>query len=343
MIDLEIKSIRKRRGASEVLRGLDLSITKGSLVAILGPSGCGKTTLLRLLAGFDRCDAGTIRLDDALVDGPGRHIPPERRHIGYVPQEGLLFPHLSVSGNIGFGLRRAERRDGRIAEVLRLVGLDDVENILRRQPHQLSGGQQQRVALARALAPRPRLVILDEPFNGLDGALRRSIAADTATVLRRTGTTAVLVTHDPQEAFAVADRIAVMWNGTLAQEAEPEALYRQPVTLEVARLTGPTVELSGEVRAGVADTPLGTVPVIIPEARWNGGRATILLRPEQVHVVEEGQGRRAKIRSKVFVGSHTHMTACLDGASIGLRLQGSMMCGDQVWLAVEGSGLAFPV
>jgi iron(III) transport system ATP-binding protein len=230
MRDVTVTGLDKAFGAQPVLAGLDLEVPAGSLTAILGPSGSGKTTLLRLLAGFERADAGTIGIGGVLVDGPGVHLPPERRRIGYVPQEGSLFPHLTVAGNVGFGLPARQhgarqRRGGKVEALLETVGL---AGFGRRYPHQLSGGQQQRVALARALAIEPAVVLLDEPFASLDAHLRASVRADVQEIFRRAGTTAVLVTHDQDEALSVADRVAALRDGRIAQCAPPEDLYRRP-------------------------------------------------------------------------------------------------------------------
>ena len=229
MRHVTVTGLGKAFGAHPVLAGLDLEVQAGSLTAILGPSGSGKTTLLRLLAGFERADAGTIGIGGVLVDGPGVHLPPERRRIGYVPQEGSLFPHLTVAANVGFGLpaRRhgaRQRRAGQVEALLETVGL---AGFGRRYPHQLSGGQQQRVALARALAIEPAVVLLDEPFASLDAHLRASVRADVQEIFRRAGTTAVLVTHDQDEALSVADRVAALRDGRIAQCAPPDDLYRQ--------------------------------------------------------------------------------------------------------------------
>ena len=217
MRQLTVSGLYKAFGTHPVLTGLDLDVPAGSFTAILGPSGSGKTTLLRLLAGFERADAGSIAIGDRVVDGPGTsQIPPERRQLGYVPQEGALFPHLTVAANVGFGLP-ARRRAARTAELLEAVGLAGMGG---RYPHQLSGGQQQRVALARALAIRPEVVLLDEPFASLDAHLRASVRADVLEICRAAGTTAILVTHDQDEALSMADRIAVLRDGRIVQYAE---------------------------------------------------------------------------------------------------------------------------
>ena len=231
MTGFDVRGVHKSYGDHRVLRGVDLTIETGSLTAILGASGSGKTTLLRILAGFERADSGTITMGDRVVDDGHRHLAPERRRVGYVPQEGALFPHLSVAGNVAFGLDRAARRGERVSELLELVGLGDLGH---RYPHQLSGGQQQRVALARALAINPAIVLLDEPFSSLDAALRASVRADVVTALRTAGATALLVTHDQDEALSMADRVAVLRDGVIAQIGAPQQLYDRPADVDLA-------------------------------------------------------------------------------------------------------------
>ena len=337
MTDLLLQGVRKRRGATDVLGGIDLAVPHGRILALLGPSGCGKTTLLRLVAGFDRCDAGCVAFGGVAVDDGRCHVPAERRGIDYVPQEGLLFPHMTVGSNVGFGLTRAERRSGRIGRVLALVGLDAIEGIERRSPHQLSGGQQQRVALARALAPDPCLVLLDEPFNGLDGALRRAVSAEVSGSLRRAGTTTVLVTHDPEEAFACADAIAVMREGRIAQHADPVTVYRDPVDIHVARLIGPTLEFDGVVGNGVAETVLGRLAT---EGSFSGP-ARIVLRPEQVVVTRPGEGVAVEVREAVFGGDHTRVSVTVGNGRLDLRLAGVVQASGPLSVTVVGSALAF--
>jgi iron(III) transport system ATP-binding protein len=278
MTDVTIHALTKSYGGVRVLDGIDLHIPAGSLTVILGPSGCGKTTLLRLIAGFDRPDDGAIRLGDRPVFGAGRATPPERRHIGYVAQEGALFPHLSVASNIAFGLPHRARRNGtRVAELLDLIGLD--ATYARRYPHELSGGQQQRVALARALAPQPRVVLLDEPFSSLDASLREGTRRAVAAALTAAGATAILVTHDQDEALSLATQIAVMRDGRLAQVGTPDAVYRAPADLGIAAFLGDAVILSGSVHDGIAACALGHLPV---HGQAPDGPADILIRPEQI-------------------------------------------------------------
>jgi iron(III) transport system ATP-binding protein len=307
MRQLSITGLYKAFGRHSVLTGVDLEVPAGAFTAILGPSGSGKTTLLRLLAGFEQADAGTITIGDRVVDGPGAHVPPERRQIGYVPQEGALFPHLTVAANVGFGLPPRERRGRRTEELLESVGLAGLGN---RYPHQLSGGQQQRVALARALAIRPDLVLLDEPFASLDAHMRASVRADVQQICLSAGTTAILVTHDQDEALSMADRVAVLRDGRIVQYAAPEDLYMRPADPALARFVGDANLIDGQlVGADVAadswqssadgasaasdhsgklvDTVLGRLP-IAPESHEGppGGAVTVLIRPEQLEISE---------------------------------------------------------
>jgi iron(III) transport system ATP-binding protein len=303
MRQLAITGLRKAFGDHPVLTGVDLTVPAWSLTAILGPSGSGKTTLLRLLAGFERADAGTVTIGDTMVDGPGVHLPPERRRIGYVPQEGSLFPHLSVAANVGFGLPARERRGGAVAQLLESVGLGGLG---KRYPHQLSGGQQQRVALARALAIRPAVVLLDEPFASLDAHLRASVRADVQQIFRQAGTTAVLVTHDQDEALSTADRVAVLRDGKIAQCAAPQDLYARPVDAALASFIGDANLLSGVLGGGVVQTILGSLPVDpsgaeVPAA----GPVTVLIRPEQVEL-ESTAGPGSLAGRVVSYGYHGH-------------------------------------
>ena len=277
MSSLTVTGVTKSHGGTPVLTGVDLHVPEGSFTALLGPSGCGKTTLLRLVAGFDDPDAGTVEVGGRTVAGPGVSVAARRRRIGFVPQEGGLFPHLSVAGNVAFGLPRRQRRDaGRVASLLELVGLDAA--LAERSPHQLSGGQQQRVALARALAPAPSLVLLDEPFSSLDASLREETRQAVADALTAAGATAVLVTHDQAEALSMADQVAVLRDGRLVQLTDPQTLYRSPQDLDVATFVGEAVVLGADLREGTAHCALGTVPVDGPHA---DGPARVLLRPEQ--------------------------------------------------------------
>ena len=292
MTQLAVAGLDKRFGAHQVLAGLDLDVPAGSLTAILGPSGSGKTTLLRILAGFEHADAGTVRIGPAIADGPGVFLPPERRRIGYVPQEGSLFPHLTVAANVAFGLNRRkwgrEKRARRGADLLDAVGLGGLD---RRYPHQLSGGQQQRVALARALAIAPEVVLLDEPFASLDAHLRASVRADVQQLLKESGTTTVLVTHDQDEALSTADRVAVLRDGSIAQCAAPQELYSRPVDADMARFIGEANLIPGTLNGSSVQTVLGRLAVTSADPAAGNGNgaghrpAMVLIRPEQVELI----------------------------------------------------------
>jgi iron(III) transport system ATP-binding protein len=341
---LSISGLAKSFGDSPVLAGLDLEVPAGSLTAVLGPSGCGKTTLLRLLGGFEHADGGTIRLGERVLADGRTHLAPERRAIGFVPQEGALFPHLDVAANVGFGLPRAQRRDGRVGELLELVGLGGLE---QRLPHQLSGGQQQRVALARALAPSPAVVLLDEPFDALDAGLRAQVRAEVRAALREAGATALLVTHDQEEALSLADRVAVMRAGRIVQAADPRTVYTDPVDPEVALFVGEAVLLTAELRAGGAETALGRIPVRGQVA--DQARALVMLRPEQISCHERSLpgAPRGLVTASEFFGHDASARIAIgdrDGLEITARCLGHRLpqLGDEVSIAIEGTGLAFP-
>jgi iron(III) transport system ATP-binding protein len=280
MSTLTVLGVAKAFGRTQALAGVDLSVSSGTLVAVLGPSGCGKTTLLRCIAGFERIDCGEITLDGRLLAGGRVHMPPHRRQVAVVPQEGALFPHLSVEDNVAYGLNRTARRSGRVAEVLALVGLKGFE---QRMPHELSGGQQQRVAVARALAPRPPLVLLDEPFSALDASLRVEVRADVREALRADNATAILVTHDQDEALSTADQVTVMRAGRTVQTGSPIDVYRKPVDEWVAGFVGDAVLVRGMARGAAAETSLGPVTLLnIPLPADGQTPVTALIRPEQV-------------------------------------------------------------
>jgi iron(III) transport system ATP-binding protein len=322
MNKLVVTGLHKSFGDHPVLTGLDLEVPAGSLTAILGPSGSGKTTLLRVLAGFERADSGTVTIGGSVVDDPDVHVPPERRKIGYVPQEGSLFPHLTVAANIGFGLPARHRKGPATAELLDAVGL---AGLGKRYPHQLSGGQQQRVALARALAIRPKIVLLDEPFASLDAHLRASVRADVQGLLAESGITGILVTHDQDEALSTADRVAVLRDGRIVQCDAPQDLYDRPGDADIARFIGDANLIEGVLDAGTVDTMLGRLRIepaclaalaagpasaaaaladpasqagpadtagLAPGPATASGLATVLVRPEQIELHCDGASVR---------------------------------------------------
>ncbi|MDI9888583.1 ABC transporter ATP-binding protein [Streptomyces sp. HNM0645] len=339
MNDLQVSGVVKSYGpGATVLDGLDLTVQGGHLAAVLGPSGCGKTTLLRVIAGFLQADAGTVTVAGRTLTGPGVHLPPERRRIGIVPQEGALFPHLSVARNIAFGLTGTDRRARaqRVDEMLELVGLGGYGD---RMPHELSGGQQQRVALARALAPEPQLVLLDEPFAALDSGLRGAVRADVRAALRSTGATAVLVTHDQQEALSTADVVAVVRHGRVAQCAVPEELYQRPADPWVASFVGDAVFITGTAETNTAAaTALGRIPLAAPAGLREG---LVLLRPEQLHLTDPGTATaRGTVTDVRFFGHDSMVTVSVDGVNqpIDIRAPGPLQVrrGGTVGIRVTG-------
>lgn len=345
--DVVVAGVHKSFGDRSVLLGLDLAVPAGTMTAVLGPSGCGKTTLLRILAGFEDPDVGSVRIGaETVVDkGPGRSgagsVPPHRRHVGLMPQEGALFPHLSVGENIAFGLdRSARKRSGAdVAHWLSVVGLDGLASA---RPHEISGGQQQRVALARALAARPRVLLLDEPFAALDAGLRVRVREDIAEILRDTGTTALLVTHDQTEALSLADSVALLIDGVIVQHGTPAELYDRPDTLTNARFIGSTVEVAGTARAGTVQTALGPLRA---RGTVDEGPVVVVLRPEQLRFGAAASGAVARVTACRFYGADTVVHVELaDGAAVALRSPGptAMEIGTAVTVEVAGDVLAFP-
>lgn len=338
---LQLSGLHRNYGPVAAVSGIDLLATAGSRTAIVGPSGCGKTTLLRLIAGFEPPDAGTIELDGETLAGPDMFVPAYRRPIGLVAQDGALFPHLSVAANISFGIARGERdRDMRVAELVRLVGLD--EGFLQRRPHQLSGGQQQRVALARALARKPRLMLLDEPFSALDTSLRAAMRKTVAGVLEAAGVTTILVTHDQEEALSFADHMAVMRAGKIMQAGSPRDLYQRPRTRMVAEFLGEAIILPARIADGHARCILGAIPIDRDQQRQT---AEILLRPEQIGIgPDESDGVSALVTDSEFSGpSCTLVVQVANGAGAAGTLvlrhpsADAPQAGTRIRLTVSGS------
>jgi iron(III) transport system ATP-binding protein len=299
---IEVDHIRHAFGRHAVVKGLSFSVARGNIACLLGPSGCGKTTVLRAIAGFEPLQDGRIVLDGRTVSSSGSMLAPEQRRIGMVFQDYALFPHLDVAANVGFGLTRASRagRAARVAEVLRLVGLAGAG---RKYPHELSGGQQQRVALARALAPRPELLLLDEPFSNLDVDLRERLSLEVRAILKAQGTTAILVTHDQYEAFAMADQIGVMHDGVIEQWGSAHDLYHQPASRFVAGFIGQGVLMAGRLRGpGEIELELGLLRPAVPLALPAGAAVDVLVRPDDI-IHDDASPMRAEVVHKAFRGA----------------------------------------
>jgi iron(III) transport system ATP-binding protein len=352
---LELIGVHKSYGAALALGGVNLRVGAGSRTAIVGASGSGKTTLLRLIAGFEVPDAGQITLGGQVLADGQKAVPAHQRGIGYVPQDGALFPHLSIADNIGFGLaRNAPQRGERIAELMQMVALDAA--LLQRRPHELSGGQQQRVALARALAQRPRLMLLDEPFSALDTGLRAATRKAVAQLLSDAGITTILVTHDQAEALSFADQVAVMRGGRFAQVGRPLDLYRQPVDAATASFLGEALVLPAQLDDGWADCALGRIAVDDTRRR---GALPILLRPEQLLLTElpasgtashqappGSSGCEGRVLDADFRGSECELTVCLfdrDDTQLVVRSAGTHMpeVGAKVNIQVLGKAHVF--
>jgi iron(III) transport system ATP-binding protein len=287
---LETRELAKSFDGNTVLNHINLDLQPGSTTAVVGSSGCGKTTLLRLIAGFETPDAGTVTIAGRQMAGPQSAVAPHRRSVGYVAQDGALFPHLTVGQNIAYGLpgtARSAQVRARVIELLETVSLDS--SYASRRPYQLSGGQQQRVALARALARKPLLMLLDEPFSALDTGLRAATRKTVARLLADTGVTTLLVTHDQEEALSIADQVAVMRDGRFTQVGPPQQVYRRPTDRFTAEFLGDCIALPCTVVSGIAECALGRVPV---EASVADGPATLALRPEQLvtKVVSDSEG-----------------------------------------------------
>ena len=308
---ITVRGVSKRFGSTSVLRGVDLDVPAGKLVALLGPSGCGKTTLLRIIAGLERPDAGAVHLGDRVLFDGTTAVAPERRRIGMVFQDWALFPHLTVGRNVGFGLDRRDRRGARVDEALAMV---DLAGLADRMPATLSGGQQQRVALARALANEPAALLLDEPFSNLDASLRVSIRAEVQRLLHDLSVTAVFVTHDQEEAFLLGDEVAVMLDGRIVQQGPPAEIYERPANRTVAGFVGDANFVRGTAAGDRADTAVGAVPLLGVVT----GDVEVVIRPEQLCVVD---GDAGSVTSVEYYGHDAVSHVALrDGTSVRVRV-----------------------
>ena len=305
---IRAEGVTKRFGETIAVADASLRVERGELVALLGPSGCGKTTLLRLIAGFETPDGGTISVAGRAVAGSGTWVAPEARRVGMVFQDYALFPHLTVAGNVGFGLPRRDRA-GRVPELVSIVGLSGLE---RRYPHELSGGQQQRVALARALAPSPELVLLDEPWSNVDPFLRETLRTEVAEIIRPLGVTVLLVTHDREEAFSLADRVALMRDGTIVQEGTAEELYFSPASRWAAEFVGAANVLVGRVVGERIETAIGAFPANGAKSRAD---AQLLVRPELLELEPTADGP-AEVVAREFRGHDVFYRVLLDGIEL---------------------------
>lgn len=311
-MQLEVDNVSIRYDREPVVSEVSFSLACGAIGCLLGPSGCGKTSLLRAIAGFEPVAAGAIRLHGRTVASPGVQVPPEQRHIGMVFQDFALFPHLSVARNVAFGLQGwdSKERDARVDELLNLVGLSALRDSY---PHQISGGQQQRIALIRAMAPRPEILLLDEPFSSLDSDLREQLAREVRAILKRDGVTAILVTHDHLEAFAMADRIGVLGQQKLHQWDIPYNIYHEPADRFVADFVGQGAMLPGKVvDSGHIETELGIVPGRLPPDCKPGCEVELLLRPDDV-VHDDESELKLVVAERAFRGAEYLYTLRLPG------------------------------
>ncbi|MDT1060960.1 ABC transporter ATP-binding protein [Paracoccus sp. CPCC 101403] len=335
---LELERLTRRFGARTVLSEISLSVAQGRITCLLGESGCGKSTLLRLIAGVDRPDDGRILQGAHEVAGPGRFVEPESRKIGFMFQDYALFPHLSVADNLAFGLRDLPKsqRASRVSEVVERIGIG---HLTARFPHSLSGGEQQRVALARALAPKPDVLLMDEPFSNLDQGLRERVRRETVETLRKIGATAIIVTHDPQEALAVGDFIVLMRAGRIEQLGSPFEIYDRPNSPYAAEFMGPCNRVTGIWNSGHLETPIGRFPgaLDLPD----GTLALACIRPQALSLGPDGDGISARVLSKTFMGDSEQIEIMVHPLGETLRMHSHVRIpsavGERVSLRLNGA------
>lgn len=345
-MQLEVKDVAVAYDGHTVVKNISFSLQPGDIGCLLGPSGCGKTSLLRAIAGFEPVTQGEIRLHDKTVSLPGDCVPTEQRRVGMVFQDFALFPHLSVEKNVAFGLRHlpVKQRDERVDELLRLVGL---AHLKQAYPHELSGGQRQRVALIRAMAPRPNILLMDEPFSSMDAELREQLAREVREILKRDGITAILVTHDQLEAFALADVIAVLGNGELHQWGTGYQIYHNPANRFVADFIGQGVMLPGKViNEKLIETEMGIFKGELPEGFHSGNQVEVLLRPDDV-LHDDNSVTQLEVTAKAFRGAEYLYTLALPSGQTILCLVQSHhnhKIGERIGIRLDVDDLAvFPV
>jgi iron(III) transport system ATP-binding protein len=306
---LTFENVSKSFGGTAAVHDVSFDLKPGEIACLLGPSGCGKTTLLRIAAGIETPSSGRVLFDGAEMAGPRRFVPPEKRNIGLMFQDFALFPHLSIIDNVAFGLRSLPREEARriALHALERVGLAAYAG---NYPHHLSGGEQQRVALARALVPRPQVMLMDEPFSGLDQRLRDSVRSETLALLRETRASSLMVTHDPVEAMGLADRIFLMRRGRLIQAGTPEELYHRPADAAAARFFSDVNEFSARVRKGQAETPLGAFPVPAGHAQ---PEALVMIRPQGIRLSTAETGIEGYVLESRFMGDDVRCSILFKG------------------------------
>ncbi|MGE0232353.1 MAG: ABC transporter ATP-binding protein [Flavobacteriaceae bacterium] len=337
---LSFKGVSHRYGETVSLDNVSFQVSPGEVLCLLGRSGCGKSTLLRVATGLERPFAGSVAIDGNPVSDERSFVAPDRRGIGYVFQDYALFPHLTILENAVFGLSRLPRHVAK-AEAVKALARVGMEGYLRAYPHQLSGGEQQRVALARAIAPRPGILLMDEPFSGLDRRLRDEVREETLAVLRETRATSIIVTHDPEEAMLMADRIALMRKGTIAQIGSAQHLYHEPVDIDVAKFFSEINLLEGTGGAGFIATPLGNLPYGSAE---NGAVYAVGVRPHGIRVAAEGEGGTAgRIIMRRFSGESDFLEIVVEGIDRPLmaraRPDAGFAKGNDVSLSVDPHGI----
>jgi iron(III) transport system ATP-binding protein len=335
---LSVRELRKRFGRVTAVAGASFEVEHATVFALVGPSGCGKTTLLRLIAGFERPDGGEVSVAGRFVSRNGTFVPPEKRRVGLVFQDYALFPHLTVEGNVGFGIKSGDRKK-RVQELLDTVGLSGLGS---RMPHELSGGQQQRVALARSMAASPELILLDEPFSNLDPSVRAHVRAELRDILHQMQMTAVFVTHDQEEALALGDKVGVMIAGEVVQAGSPEEVYRRPATRAVAHFLGDATFLPGHASGCEIECELGRLTAA---GTCEPGDVEVMLRPEELELTAEA-GVPVAVVSRQYFGHDQLVTVRLpSGHEVQVRTLSAQAFapGDLLGLRATGDVVTFTV